>query len=302
MSPRVWFVWEVTIVTPPHILCIPTFHPVPSVLPFTSLPRHTFYILILKDFAAVMTRKILEEAEMWEGDDDNPKYVFTTILYSDKGKTYVANNPTRKIENIDIEKLEGDLIVPETVNPAVDSATFTLCPDPTSSSVFVKRPCLIDYKPGDNSIKEVVLKEIQVCEELKKFSHANVAEYLGCQVQDSLITGLCFKKYETTLSNKVKEARDSFDHRLCIESIRSGIEHLHRHGYCHNDINPANIMFDANGTVVIIDFDSCVPEGEKLVKGGTPFFCDERDWSRSEPRHDFYGLDKIEKFLEEESG
>ena len=81
-------------------------------------------------------------------------------------------------------------------------------------------------------------------------------------MKNSRITGLCFKRYERTLFEKMEETNGSFDRRLCLKSIRSGIEHLHRHGYCHNDINSSNIMFDVNDTPIVIDFDSCRPEGE----------------------------------------
>lgn len=50
---------------------------------------------------------------------------------------------------------------------------------------------------------------------------------------------------------------------------------MHTLGYGHNDINPRNILFDKNGTAVLIDFDSCCPLGEKLgTKSGIFGFYD----------------------------
>lgn len=55
-----------------------------------------------------------------------------------------------------------------------------------------------------------------------------------------------------------------FDKDLCLQGIESGIRHMHSLGLVHNDINPSNIMIDSADRPVIIDFDSCKQEGEKL--------------------------------------
>ena len=55
--------------------------------------------------------------------------------------------------------------------------------------------------------------------------------------------------------------------RVYLEDILKGIRHLHSLGLVHNDINPANIMLDNNGTAVLIDFDSCRRVGESLGGG-----------------------------------
>lgn len=49
-----------------------------------------------------------------------------------------------------------------------------------------------------------------------------------------------------------------------LDGIRAGIQHLHSLGLIHNDINPANVMFDGDGIPVVIDFDSCRGVGEGL--------------------------------------
>ncbi|KAG6245556.1 hypothetical protein E4U23_005282 [Claviceps purpurea] len=48
----------------------------------------------------------------------------------------------------------------------------------------------------------------------------------------------------------------SFDKDLCLEGIERDVRHLHSLGIVHNDISPANIMFDELDRPVIIDFDS----------------------------------------------
>ncbi|KAH6888501.1 hypothetical protein B0T10DRAFT_488301 [Thelonectria olida] len=83
--------------------------------------------------------------------------------------------------------------------------------------------------------------------------------------------------------------------RYC-EGIEAGIRHLYQLGLIHRDINPTNIIMDGD-TPVIIDFDSCVPVGEKLgEKTATP------DWQPKEgnfttAERNFYGLKKLKDFI-----
>ena len=57
--------------------------------------------------------------------------------------------------------------------------------------------------------------------------------------------------------------------RAYLEDILTGIQHLHKLGLVHNDINPANIMLDEDGTVILIDFDSCRRVGESFGESHT---------------------------------
>lgn len=105
-----------------------------------------------------------------------------------------------------------------------------------------------------------------------------------------------------TLSAKVRSG-DPFNREACLHGIEDGVEHLHRLGLVHNDLKPSNIMVDGDGaTPVIIDFDSCRREGEKLgLKWGT------RGWAKEGITHanrenDLYGLAKIKEFLMKRGG
>jgi serine/threonine protein kinase len=53
-----------------------------------------------------------------------------------------------------------------------------------------------------------------------------------------------------------------------MDSIEAATAHLHQLGLAHNDISPNNIMFDDENVSVLIDFDSCAPFRNDLVKGG----------------------------------
>ena len=114
--------------------------------------------------------QILEQAEVFSGTFDDPEFLHTAIVYRDnEDNVFLAHVPDRLSTNINFDKLEGILIDPDRVFPFFDSAAFTFCPYPTSSDVFVKRPSLLAYDPGDNMVRETLLQEAQVCEALKKF-------------------------------------------------------------------------------------------------------------------------------------
>ena len=97
------------------------------------------------------------------------------------------------------------------------------------------------------------------------------------------------------MRERVTKDSRPFDTDLILQGIQEGIRHLHSLGLIHCDINPANIVMDGD-TPVIVDFDSCRRNGEKLVKGGTLGWTRE-DFEFARPENDEYGLSKIRDFL-----
>jgi serine/threonine protein kinase len=71
---------------------------------------------------------------------------------------------------------------------------------------------------------------------------------------------------------------------------------MHDLGLVHNDLNPSNIIMDGDNPV-IIDFDSCKREGDKLgSKAGTcGWTVDGEDYSKRD--NDLYSLSKIQSAL-----
>ena len=146
------------------------------------------------------------------------------------------------------------------------------------------------------------------CEKLKSYPHPNIAQYFGWEVQDGRVSGICYKRYEVNLQYKINPRcnnKKNFvaDRQLLgrdptevLNEVEKGIRHLHSLGLVHNDINPANIMFDSDNAVVLIDFDSCRPVGATLVKGGTYGWC---DWEakQSLPSNDLNALEELREWL-----
>ncbi|KAJ5364404.1 uncharacterized protein N7496_010117 [Penicillium cataractarum] len=145
----------------------------------------------------------------------------------------------------------------------------------TWSAVFVKTPSLLAY--ADGNLEKRISREVETCEILRENPHPNIATYYGCNENNGRVSGLCFRRYKSTLLEAVnpqhlnKAAFLSSGRELVTESIKSGlqellaaIKHLHSLGFVHNDINPANFMLDEEGMLILIDFDSCRNFGESL--------------------------------------
>ncbi|KAJ6027024.1 kinase-like protein [Penicillium canescens] len=145
----------------------------------------------------------------------------------------------------------------------------------TWSAVYVKRPSLLAY--ANDNLDTQIAREVDVCEILRQNPHPNIAIYYGYEESHGRVAGVCYKRYTSILLEAVNPGR--LDKRRfassgrelvtdktisSLEGVLDGIQHLHSISIVHNDINPANIMFDKDGTLVLIDFDSCRYIGESL--------------------------------------
>ncbi|KAJ5778391.1 kinase-like protein [Penicillium odoratum] len=145
----------------------------------------------------------------------------------------------------------------------------------TWSAIYVKTPSLLAYVDGN--LEQQIAREVETCEILRKNPHPNIATYYGYKETHGRVSGLCFRKYTLTLLEAVNPQRlgkvaflssarglVNANMKSSLEGLLAAIKHLHSLGLVHNDINPANIMLDEDGTFVLIDFDSCRYIGESL--------------------------------------
>ena len=244
--------------------------------------------------------EVYERCQAWKDVGDDVEFSHTIIILR-KGREFfyaLTNYRYRMSELIDPDDLEVHPIPAADIWPLF-SDDLTAAPDPLPANSHVKLQSLLHYVEPDSVVPlaDLLLNEARVCEILRNNPHPNIAQYLGCTLQDNRITGLCMVKYETTLADRLKDPDRSFDRNGCIKGIKQGIEHLHSLRLIHNDLNPHNIMFKADDTPVIIDFDSCAREGDKLTKGGTWGWTDENIKFAS-PMNDYYGLKKIEEAMD----
>lgn len=246
--------------------------------------------------------EVCEQNEAFAEEDGDLIFHHTKIILRQHDNQYlyaISNQRYSCATEIDPATLELIPIPVSQICPPFPE-TYTRAPEPLPQNCYVKRPSLIHYGDTDASteLSALVLDEARACEILRVHPHRNIARYLGCTVDGGRITGLCFVKYGMTLLERTSRGSRILDVDLCLRGIESGIQHLHKLGLIHCDINPANILMSGDDdTPIIIDFDFCRREGEDLgLKAGT------RGWTREDfkiatPEVDQYGLSMVRDFL-----
>lgn len=238
--------------------------------------------------------EVQEQGEIWEDVDGDLQFSHTMVIFREGDNYFHAryNDRMMLLAQINPKVLETHQIPTEHLWP-VYSKDLTLAPDPLPVNSYIKRPCMMQYAQNDPyGIPDLFIAEARIYEILKQHPHPNIAQYFGCVVRENRIMGLCLAKYHITLKDRLNGDRPV--PRDILNGIESGLKHLHELGLIHNDINPSNIMFKANDdTPVVIDFDSCGREGDKLLKAGTMGWSDE-SFDIAAVRNDYYGLKRIE--------
>jgi serine/threonine protein kinase len=255
--------------------------------------------------------KILETSECVPLNREEP--IFTIVVFKQDAQIYTARFNGRCISKTDIktEELENIVKLDESAFQPVYSEKYTRAQ--ASREHFIKRPNLLSYFPCSQTSKtriaDEVLQEVQVCEKLKLEPHLNIAEYIGCEVNDGKISGICFKQYKESLQqrlnpehlNKRAFARSAnLDEKWCssiIEGIKKGLDHLHALGLVHNDLSPSNVMLDERDRAIIIDFGSCRIVGENLEGVGRTYEWYDDGVQTANPTNDLDALAEMRAWM-----
>ncbi|KAK0701102.1 hypothetical protein B0T21DRAFT_134482 [Apiosordaria backusii] len=257
---------------------------------------------------------VLETNEAYEEVDGVFQFIDTLVVYKTGGQLHHAVSAARprRPSELKIQHLNNNIPIPVSAYSPLFSPDFTRAADPLPQDCYVKKPQLISYDricrgPRPNSIAESVLLEAAVCELLTRHPHPNIATYLGCQVSDGRITGLCFARYQRTLMKEVNPRRlmkrnlrsdrqGRKDYSSVLAGVESGVRHLHALGLVHNDINPTNIMLDGD-KAIIIDFGSCRRIGESLEGVGRTYEWYDEQVNTAALQNDLDALDEIRTWL-----
>ena len=243
--------------------------------------------------------ELCEKSEVFVDRDDDCFFECTHVILRDPDGEYFYSKTHHRLNEfseLDINSLATTRIPAHHIWPLA-SPKLTRVSDPPPADSYLKRPHLLYYeeKAGSFDYHRLILAEIEVCEILRIHPHPNIAKYLGCVVKDGRVQGLSFTRYPTSLSDMLKDGQP-FDTVQCMRGIEAGVSHLHALGLIHNDLNPSNIMMDGDRPV-IIDFDSCTREGEKLGQKGGTFGWSLEDGDFGEKENDLYSLSKIRTAL-----
>lgn len=243
-------------------------------------------------------------------NDEDGRMVYTHcgFLYVDAeyAAYFYMSNAVRRSISLEVVKANLRRIPDEEIYPEI-SAITTQYTQTIGRDMWLKtlRCQYEDFKDWDNYLAKLCLDESLVYEILTRFPHPNIAKYHGCVIRRERIIGIVLARYPVTLLKKVDAAKEpvDIDAEAYMKAIRSGVQHLHSLGFAHNDIKPDNVMLEASGNLVIIDFNSCRPFGSEVIRGGTAGWMDEdeddKNASKSMAEHDHYSLRRMEAWLEE---
>ncbi|KAF5572760.1 hypothetical protein FPANT_12841 [Fusarium pseudoanthophilum] len=244
--------------------------------------------------------QIVAHSNAFSEKDDDWLFDHTKIILRIGNDYFAASSQQREsqLKNLDHSSLDLTLIPRHHYCPefklGISKAPETL----SLNDVYLEQPSLISWDakdPNPTSIADLVLREAEICETLKKHPHPNIVRYFGCLGEDDKIVGLVLGKYTSKLSDKVADSTP--DQRVKLyEGVERGVRHLHQIGLIHNDLNPANIMLDGD-IPVIIDFGSCRLRGEKMGDKRGTFGWELEEVELAAPENDFYSLEKSKEYI-----
>lgn len=230
----------------------------------------------------------------------SPAFQYTSVTALVNGEAFAGKSPHRMEDVDEIDVLNLLRPVPlDNINPLIPDGFLQVPLDAvTHDAHYLKAPSFMyeDSEPGRTFVARCLLNEASVLEELRVHPHPNIAEYFGCLVKDGRITQICLKRYECSLADYASRPLSQRQRQDIFEGVVSAVKHLHSLGMAHNDICIYNICIDANGRPALVDFDSCLPFGESLLKGVAIDAYEGRQVSAAE--NDFHGLDDFKYFLD----
>lgn len=278
-----------------------------------------------RDSTGKPTKEIIEVAERYDEVDSRFPFTGTVVIYRFDGHIFhcllkgVPKPPPREMQGlVDVLPMQATFIPPDAYAPIYPpDGSLSIDPNPLAPNVYVKRPSLTSFdrylqrnRPYD--IADAVLAEAKVAEILKRNPHPNIAEYRGCEVScDGRIIGLCWTELGDSLMRRVNPQSTGKrifkfnpdmlgDKDRILGKIKAGIQHLHRLGLVHNDINPANILLDKDDNPVICDFNSCTPIGHKLDNVGRTYEWYDENVQFADPSNDLDAFEEICEWLRED--
>ena len=140
----------------------------------------------------------------------------------------------------------------------------------TDSYCVIKTPRYDTVHDTDINVEKLTLEAAF----LKQIDHPNIVKYLDLFTYDNMLY-LVEEYVEGDNLFDVFNIEPADEGRVLKwgEQLLNALEHMHRRGLIHRDVNPGNIMLKPNDNVVIVDFGTAktaATEGLTIVK--TPGF------------------------------
>lgn len=177
-------------------------------------------------------------------------------------------------------------------------------------NVYIKRPLFLKdmhfakSSRIQNYHRSLLSREVEFCEILARNPHPSICPYLGVVAENvdfgHGITGIAYKRYASDLMDLV--AGNEFNWSkipLVMESVKSGMEHMHSLGLVHCDLRPQNI-FVTGDEVVVGDFDAVHYIGEEYTTKCSPSsWLDCKGEKNAGVEWDYRCLERFEKWFED---
>lgn len=150
----------------------------------------------------------------------------------------------------------------------------------------------------DPAIRRAFLAEAEILDSL---THVGIIPVLG--IHDTLgITAIVFAQVEGESLAAVLERRPFSRREVAgiLLQLAGALASLHRRGFVHLDLKPANILFSPGPRVRLIDFGIAEPIGQppQRIRGTPRFVAPEiRDGAPATPACDVYGLALVAREL-----
>lgn len=250
--------------------------------------------------------EIINAHPTFEFIDGIPEFLYSAVVFR-RRDSFFHGLVQRHIGNSkpDLEEVVDISEIPHEIFPAYDHQLFgEIIKQPDRTVDYFKRPNLSLYNEAESKSKfndqiaALMRAEASVFKALRNSPHENLIMSRGCLVSDGRVTALCLPKLKITLRDRVQSLRQYVNPAKYMPTLRASIAHLHSIGFAHNDVNPLNIMFDADDKIMLIDFDAALSLGEELIKFGT----DKWNYGHSDVsciENDLNGLDLIEQYLDD---
>ena len=168
--------------------------------------------------------EICEQAEMFAPEGGDLAFSHSKFILREGNQYYYAITSHRCLldSKVDLHELNPVPIPSSQLWPSFPPQ-FRRAPEPLPHDCFVKRPSLLNcgYTEASNGdVSSLLLNEAEVCEILRASPHPNIAQYLGCLVENDKIMGLCFVKYGMNLKEMVTKHSRPFDADLILGVFR----------------------------------------------------------------------------------
>ncbi|KAK9897795.1 kinase-like protein [Cystobasidium minutum MCA 4210] len=183
---------------------------------------------------------------------------------------YETKVPAEIYENgsFSLEDAEGTPVPVDYYLPKYEPG-WTVFDGPLQDHHFLKESPLDSYDVDDDPLdwpSRELRDEIEIYEKLKCHPHPNIVNYHGVVVKNDRVTGIVIDKVDSGLYDALGgpcKASHIVDIEVAMRELQSAVEHLHSIGIVHCDISPHNLGVDANGRILLFDFDCAFAIGTK---------------------------------------